>query len=86
MDLDSAIKNVQPRAIDFRHRLHQIPELLFEEHGQSVRHCCPAERVIVDVSSVSPQQGLMSQEPVLPLIYRNAEPVAGADRGLDLEQ
>ena len=61
-------------------------ELLFEEHGESVGHSRPAERVIVDVRAVSPQQRLMGQEPVFALSDRDAEPVAGTDGRLDLEQ
>ena len=61
-------------------------QLLFEQYRQCVRHRRPAERVIVDVGSVPSQQRLMRQEPVFALIHRNAEPVAGANRRLDLEQ
>jgi amidohydrolase len=32
MNFDNSIADVLPTMIDFRHRLHQIPELLFEEH------------------------------------------------------
>jgi amidohydrolase len=32
MNVEIEISKFHPRAVDFRHRLHQIPELLFEEH------------------------------------------------------
>jgi amidohydrolase len=32
MNIESAIQSVSSRIIDLRHRLHQIPELLYEEH------------------------------------------------------
>jgi len=68
------------------HNAAPPPELLFKQYGERVRHRGPAERVIVDISSVAPQQRLMRQEPVFPLIHGNTEPVACADRRLDLKQ
>src|SRR5438874_1127738 len=32
MNTDSAIDQCHPAAVDLRHRLHRIPELMFEEH------------------------------------------------------
>ena len=46
----------------------------------------PPEGIIVDVSPVTSQQCLMGEESVFPLVHRNTEPVAGADRRLDLQQ
>jgi hypothetical protein len=86
VQLPDMLRQGSERKEEIAHNAAPPAQLLLEQHRQSVRHGGPAQRVIVDVSSVAPQQRLMRQKPVFPLIHRNAEPVARPDRRLDLKQ
>lgn len=61
-------------------------QLLFEKIRQSGGDGGPAKSVVVDVSAVAAQKGLMGEETVFALVDGYAEPVTAANFRLDFEE
>jgi hypothetical protein len=74
------------RVEEIAHDTATPAQLLLEEDRKGVGNSGPAEGVVVDVGAVAAQEGLVGEEAVFALVDGDAEPVAGANLGLDLQQ
>lgn len=86
MQLENVLRKRAKREEEVTNNASPPAQLLLEKDRQCIGDRGPAERVVIDVGTITAQKCLVCQKSVFTLVNGNAKPMARANRGFDFQK